>query len=267
MSCHSDKILGTSFGYTKATFVTVRTFKDYKRFCIATVSTRASHSAEGPLFQLKCQSLSSELREVLAKFLIKDRYMNKSISKLAKEDPEVLQRRKERFLALEIKESQSNPASPTKQKRTKSDSSSNIAQSSNKKAKKDQAKKTLRIPEGQHQGDARALIQKQQANKQAHLPQRIIGKSSALDKQYLRLTSEVDPHTVRPISVLKASLAKVTSTYHSNHDYEEACDQLRSIRQDLTVQGIANPFTVQIYELHARLALENGDICQYQQCR
>ncbi|XP_042511415.1 SAC3 family protein A-like isoform X2 [Macadamia integrifolia] len=90
------------------------------------------------------------------------------------------------------------------------------------------------------------------------------GTCQEIEKRYLRLTSAPDPATVRPEEVLEKALLMVQN-FPKNYLYK--CDQLKSIRQDLTVQRIRNVLTVKVYETHARLALEAGDLAEYNQCQ
>jgi hypothetical protein len=96
----------------------------------------------------------------------------------------------------------------------------------------------------------------------------VVGTCKTMEKRYLRLTSAPDPALVRPESVLKkwlVELKKLWTTKQKDWKYIE--DQMRAIRQDLTVQNLRGSFTRTVYELNARWALETGDLGQFNQCQ
>lgn len=95
----------------------------------------------------------------------------------------------------------------------------------------------------------------------------IVGTCEILEKRYFRLTAPPHPNTVRPLALLEKALEHVIGRWKDSRDYTYVCDQLKSIRQDLTVQHLKNNFTIRVYEVHARIALEKKDLGEYNQCQ
>jgi hypothetical protein len=85
-----------------------------------------------------------------------------------------------------------------------------------------------------------------------------------VEKNYFRLTSAPDPAEVRPEPVLKQALKLLKSKWENKTaDYLYLDNQFRSLRQDMTVQRIQNDFCVKVYETHARIALNQADLDQF----
>lgn len=95
----------------------------------------------------------------------------------------------------------------------------------------------------------------------------IVGTNQSLEKSYFRLTAPPKPETVRPQHVLEKTLDLLRKKWREEKNYNYICNQFKSLRQDLTVQHIKNAFTVRVYEIHARIALEKGDLGEYNQCQ
>lgn len=95
----------------------------------------------------------------------------------------------------------------------------------------------------------------------------IVGTSQEIFKEYLRLTSEPKPEAIRPYAVLQVTLGELKKRWREKAPYHWICSQFKSLRQDLTVQRIQNELTVEVYEIHARMALETSDMVEYNQCQ
>jgi hypothetical protein len=98
-----------------------------------------------------------------------------------------------------------------------------------------------------------------------HAP--LVGTNQSLVKPYLRLTTFPRVQDVRPLDVLCKSLQLIKRRYIKDEDFEWANEQLKSVRQDITVQGIRNEFVLDVYETHARILLEHGDLNEFNQCQ
>lgn len=94
------------------------------------------------------------------------------------------------------------------------------------------------------------------------------GTCKDIEKSYFRLTSAPDPSTVRPEPILRKALRRLVGLIASGDvTYFYAQDQFKGMRQDCVVQALKGAIAVDIYEAHARAALEYGDMAEYNQCQ
>lgn len=101
------------------------------------------------------------------------------------------------------------------------------------------------------------------------------GQSAMLEKSYMRLTTLPNAADVRPLPVLRQAFELVQRKWRDERDYTYACDMLKAIRQDLTVQHLAQPgddgprgaFAIDVYEAHATIALQSDDLGEFGACQ
>ena len=79
--------------------------------------------------------------------------------------------------------------------------------------------------------------------------QECIGQCKDLEKEYLRLTGPPEAHLVRPQHVLEKSLEFVLDKYEKTSNYRYICEQLKSIRQDLSVSVCGHFFVSLSYQI------------------
>jgi hypothetical protein len=98
----------------------------------------------------------------------------------------------------------------------------------------------------------------------------IIGRNMELEKSYLRLTTYPKCEDVRPLPILIKALDHVKRKYLQNDDFAWCDDQLKSIRQDITVQKSHIPsdhtLLLDVYQTHGRILLEHGKLAEFNQC-
>lgn len=95
----------------------------------------------------------------------------------------------------------------------------------------------------------------------------VVGTCETVEKDFLRLTTAPKPEMVRPPRVLKEAVKRVKIVWaEGERDYDWVCRQLKSIRQDYKVQYVEDADAVDAYETHARIALERGDLGEFNTC-
>ncbi|KII60723.1 THP3 C2A9.11c [Thelohanellus kitauei] len=142
------------------------------------------------------------------------------------------------------------------------------AQNQNQNQNQDDDSSLIEIKkfERQQRFDAKPLIFNREIEIQ-NPRDKIVGMSTLLEKPYLRLTTAPDPMTVRPLNILVQSYQHVMNCWEKTRNYQYISEQLKSIRQDLTIQGIRDEFCIKVYEENARIALSMKDRDEFNQCQ
>ena len=83
----------------------------------------------------------------------------------------------------------------------------------------------------------------------------------SVTRPYQRLTSAPSPSFVRPLPVLSSSLEHIAALSSSGASYDRVLSELRSVRQDITLQGLAmTSLSFDVYYFNMVASLENGDV-------
>lgn len=107
--------------------------------------------------------------------------------------------------------------------------------------------------------------QPQPQPQQRHSKNAIVGTSVVMERSYSRDTPTASQlRTVETLESWFQLLLRKASRDKKKIDY--VLDQLKAIRQDLTVQHLETPFAVRVYTENARLALEHGDEAESRLC-
>eukprot|EP00538_Stauroneis_constricta_P000011 CAMPEP_0119549236 /NCGR_PEP_ID=MMETSP1352-20130426/2987_1 /TAXON_ID=265584 /ORGANISM="Stauroneis constricta, Strain CCMP1120" /LENGTH=773 /DNA_ID=CAMNT_0007594741 /DNA_START=161 /DNA_END=2482 /DNA_ORIENTATION=- len=113
--------------------------------------------------------------------------------------------------------------------------------------------------------------QKQKLDEADYEQMTVKGTCTVLEKEYLRLTAPPRAELVRPKPILEQHVANLKAEYERNktkkRDYLWFCSQFKAVRQDCTVQRLQGELAVDAYETHAKIALEQGDLNEYNQCQ
>ena len=94
------------------------------------------------------------------------------------------------------------------------------------------------------------------------------GTCGLLSKPYKRLTSAAKEEDVRPLKVLEQALAVHTARWENEEiGYDAFLDELKSIRQDLTVQSLTlHPLSSRTYYSNLLASLSHGDTSEFLVC-
>ncbi|EAN76884.1 SAC3/GANP/Nin1/mts3/eIF-3 p25 family, putative [Trypanosoma equiperdum] len=99
-----------------------------------------------------------------------------------------------------------------------------------------------------------------------------VGKSQELERLYSRYEPAADD--IRPREVLVDAFRFIKAKANDKEKYPDPLkayrylsDQLKGMRQDLCVQNIVDEFAIEVYEKHALISLELGDIGEFNQCQ